>query len=458
MVSLLLAFASCNDSSDVGADVDECSIDIHNCDTNATCANSDGSFTCSCNKGYSGNGVTCTDTDECGGVDCGFGGTCANVGDGYACSCATGYTNSDAGDPASQCTDTDECGGVDCGFGSTCTNVGDGYACSCGYGSILGRVCAPSGSEWLAGVIVSVSSIDCDGNPIVVQDFTDANGSFQLGPIPNGLHQLLLETGSYITIISDLPVNIGEVTNLSDSPGATCLDPDAASIAVLGGTFDHVQQILDQLGIAYELYDGDTAVTNPGSPANGLDLLMSLGELLGYDILFINSGMWFDTFLLMSASEIQLMVQNLVTFVESGGSLYVSDLAYFWAELAFPEMIDYYGDDMIDGEAQVGAIDDNVVADVLSQSFQQALGLNTTTVSLNRPAWVVASSVSFATTVHILAPTATLMSGSVSSDVPLIVSHRPSPTSGTIFFTSFHHEATMSQDMEQVLHFLVFQL
>ena len=41
-------------------DVDECVLGMHNCDGNATCYNTDGSFTCSCNEGYYGNGELCS--------------------------------------------------------------------------------------------------------------------------------------------------------------------------------------------------------------------------------------------------------------------------------------------------------------------------------------------------------------------------------------------------------------
>ena len=40
------------------ADIDECMAATDNCD-NANCDNTIGSFTCSCNQGYSGNGVNC---------------------------------------------------------------------------------------------------------------------------------------------------------------------------------------------------------------------------------------------------------------------------------------------------------------------------------------------------------------------------------------------------------------
>ena len=40
-------------------DVDECDIGMENCDANAGCTNSDGSYTCSCLSGYSGDGAYC---------------------------------------------------------------------------------------------------------------------------------------------------------------------------------------------------------------------------------------------------------------------------------------------------------------------------------------------------------------------------------------------------------------
>src|SRR5204863_9235987 len=41
------------------ADINECTAGAHNCDINATCANTIGSFSCACSAGYAGDGVSC---------------------------------------------------------------------------------------------------------------------------------------------------------------------------------------------------------------------------------------------------------------------------------------------------------------------------------------------------------------------------------------------------------------
>ena len=41
-------------------DINECSTNAHNCDANAFCSNSEGSYNCTCSPGYNGNGTSCT--------------------------------------------------------------------------------------------------------------------------------------------------------------------------------------------------------------------------------------------------------------------------------------------------------------------------------------------------------------------------------------------------------------
>ena len=53
-------------SLSIASDFDECSLEPSPCDENADCINSDGSFSCSCKQGFTGDGgVVCEGLDEC---------------------------------------------------------------------------------------------------------------------------------------------------------------------------------------------------------------------------------------------------------------------------------------------------------------------------------------------------------------------------------------------------------
>ena len=46
-------------------DVDECSnVRTNECDPNAKCTNTEGSYACHCREGYKGDGNNCTGTDK----------------------------------------------------------------------------------------------------------------------------------------------------------------------------------------------------------------------------------------------------------------------------------------------------------------------------------------------------------------------------------------------------------
>ena len=115
-------------------DIDECNpMDPSPCDANAACQNTDGSYTCTCNDGYDGDGTTCTDIDEC--TDntnsCHEFATCANIDGGYTCTCGAAYE----GD-GETCTDIDECS-LDpspCDANAACQNSDGGYTCTCNNG------------------------------------------------------------------------------------------------------------------------------------------------------------------------------------------------------------------------------------------------------------------------------------------------------------------------------------
>lgn len=80
-------------------DLDECQNDnTHNCHQNAMCSNTIGSFDCYCKAGFAGNGISCTDINECKNASlhsCNLatpGVTCLNTPGGFQCSCKTGFS------------------------------------------------------------------------------------------------------------------------------------------------------------------------------------------------------------------------------------------------------------------------------------------------------------------------------------------------------------------------------
>ena len=92
------------------SDIDECATDADNCDTNAACTNTPGGFTCTCNQGYTGDGVTCIgkytfplyviisnnilNIDECAtaAYNCDTNAACTNTPGGFTCTSNQGYT------------------------------------------------------------------------------------------------------------------------------------------------------------------------------------------------------------------------------------------------------------------------------------------------------------------------------------------------------------------------------
>ena len=65
--------------------VDECALGLDNCSANAECYDELGGFSCVCKEGYTGDGVTCEDIDECERGPCNAFQECVNFDGSYFC-------------------------------------------------------------------------------------------------------------------------------------------------------------------------------------------------------------------------------------------------------------------------------------------------------------------------------------------------------------------------------------
>uniref|UniRef100_T1IWH6 Fibrillin-2 n=1 Tax=Strigamia maritima TaxID=126957 RepID=T1IWH6_STRMM len=122
-------------------DINECIIKPGICQ-NGICINTDGSFRCQCEPGYTldGSGLRCVDDDECRSRDICGNGTCRNMIGTFECACFKGYTPG----TLQICEDVNECVEQShlCAF--RCLNVPGSFRCICPYGYTLasdGRHC-----------------------------------------------------------------------------------------------------------------------------------------------------------------------------------------------------------------------------------------------------------------------------------------------------------------------------
>jgi hypothetical protein len=126
--------------------VDECATEADNCDVNATCTDTDGSFGCACNEGYEGDGVQCTNVDECAteADNCDVNAACTDTDGSFSCACNEGYD----GDGV-QCSNVDECaiGADNCDVNATCTDSVGSFSCACNQGYLGNGISCDADSD-----------------------------------------------------------------------------------------------------------------------------------------------------------------------------------------------------------------------------------------------------------------------------------------------------------------------
>uniref|UniRef100_A0A0G4GGB9 Sushi domain-containing protein n=1 Tax=Chromera velia CCMP2878 TaxID=1169474 RepID=A0A0G4GGB9_9ALVE len=213
---------------------DECSRGFHNCNPEASCNNTDGSFTYACNAGWDGDGLTCIDVDECSDPafphNCDAVANCTNTVASFLCAC-----------PATGWYDMSNNTGVNCtsGVGTNCI---ESFQVLCGStvsvssdnvaGTAAADVCA-----FAAGEAATLITFDWGSGPWTVGNQQYPERSYHVSTCSSTTD---FDSQDSVTNLSDA-VCLG--TQADDGASGCSVRPDAASVWLSGtmGEFYNVR-------------------------------------------------------------------------------------------------------------------------------------------------------------------------------------------------------------------------
>lgn len=287
-------------------------------------------------------------------------------------------------------------------------------------GQVTGTVTSPNGQVPIPGATVSLASYLA----YTASTSTDSAGKYTFDNVPDGDYILTATKGNWSGQIT-ISVQGGSVSGSTQIP----FDTDASEIAVVQGSYDSVETVLDDLGVLYTfIYESDLA---------------DYSTISGFKIIFLNCGC--DT----SYASDPTVQTNLQNFVAGGGSLYASDWAYLYVEDAWLSAIDFPVDPYI-GASQ------EITADVVDTTLAAYLGSTTVPIMFNLGSWVIMNGVGSGTTIHISGDFITY--DGPMTDKPILVSFSPSVGGGRVVYTSFHYEAQITDESKKVLEYFIFSL
>lgn len=231
-------------------------------------------------------------------------------------------------------------------------------------GIVEGRVYAPNGVLPMAGATVSAPS--ARGSTV-----TDAQGDFRLENVPAGNPAITIRKGAWTKVVNKA-VTANEVSRLTADEGTlpSQVANGAPRIAVVLGQWDKMEDVLAKLGLgeldeAGHLRRGTEAFTIIPDGAAFANLVSSSANLAQYDMIFVNCG----ADLSLEGLDPEAVKANARAWVNQGGILYVTDLAYPIVEQVFPTDIVFDG--MV---GQAGITTEGTVHDITLRAWLDSRG------------------------------------------------------------------------------------
>lgn len=360
----------------------------------------------------------------------------------------------------------------------------------CGTGEVKGLVCAPSEHVRIPDAHVSISAVDCDGVARTYTTRSAADGTYDFPAIPCGTHEVTVTAGTFSRTY-EVAVATGQTTDLSGAIQKLCFAPAAVPMAVFWGQWDAQEDLLRELGFDYTWYDYESDYFDdvPPDEIEAVQVLRDPARLAPYEILFFDCA----SAPLAWVREFPEIGKNLSDFVLAGGSIYASDLAWAYVEAAFPDAIDFFGQNDLphgpmaaDGPQRAqgqkdypATIDDATLAAYLGTGAfttrygpgpliaVDAAGPGTTVavrgiVDVDLPSPAVCGD-HLCDGAELLSCSADCAGRLVPDDHashagPMVLVHQPGLGAGKVVYTTFHNDEQADALMQKLLYYLVFQL